>query len=492
MTNRKAWQRHFLSFVVWIFIGVLSYLSTIYVFMPDVMNSKLAVPFVDLKMMDNILSVPTINSTLNHTTITRVKYLWYHMFLFAFVEPKFGHRFDDHKYFNHHTFLPLVENKLMFDEFIRRSTLYIRNSSYSLHELLLLKRSIALSCLVMPFDCSKKQILDTINHKLNVSTEQRARKDPIYFNIHLSKSAGTTICATFRTNGAMVSKSNCNVKPYTGAMFIPRNKDKGPQSCGFMTRLAKRHGYKLIASEGPMHGNNRHLHPELCDSFIYILPFRNPLERLLSALQMMYELRGRELNMVHVFPQLGTKDRDYNQWVNGFRNNTIFHKLFVEKHYDTWLKQNRYNSAIWKLLLSYLSNAMVRFIGYELPPRHKMQTWNGMYEDYEVVNNRSNDIHFYNAIKYMMQCDYVLPMSNRTLDPMWDVLRMDIVKQLRLDARGSFTSWIHKQSEIQSSDVNLLSVLSARDIEAIEAYNYYDLKLFQLAKWIAHADANFK
>ena len=467
---------------------------------------------------------------------------WFNVFLFIYVEPKLNHSFNNN-YFNHNLYFKLLTNSESLNElfnFTNNKLLYndINNnnnnnnnnnsdSNYYFHDLLLIQRSIYTLYFVKKYNKNNKMInilLNTINNKIFLFKNSSLYLSLIYYNIHLSKSAGTTICRTFKKNNIGVDKHNCNIIPYNGPMFLSKNRDLGPISCDKIYKIARKNNYKLIARESPMHGNAISKYPDLCNNFIYLFPFRSPIERILSAIQMMYELQNKQLNSINIFPKLlhlttttttkttrktkktakkpAKKSWNHEKWRNDFIDKDIFYKFFIEKKFS---EKEWKNNKAFKLLIGYLSNAVTRFIGYF--NKNIDKTYNSMYIHHDKINDPSNDINFYYAIKYLIKCDYILPFSaihdndndnDQLIDlkinnsPIWNLLINDMLIHLKLNQNKSYkNNFVFGHIDNKTGfRKQLMTSLSENDINAIKTYNYFDLKLFQISKWIAFLDTH--
>ncbi|ETO14403.1 hypothetical protein RFI_22963 [Reticulomyxa filosa] len=156
-----------------------------------------------------------------------------------------------------------------------------------------------------------------------------------YFLVHISKAAGSTICETLQKLGIDTPSDNCNFKPH--GVPIGVQKDPGSITCNQMRREA--FSKVFFANEAPLSGhvvnekmddrpsapsNRKHGHvlshhphmfdmdnfkmiqglPYLCPEFQYILPLRQPLERIFSWL--------RQMNLRLTFPYAFLVHREGN------------------------------------------------------------------------------------------------------------------------------------------------------------------------------------
>eukprot|EP01084_Bolivina_argentea_P296944 511505_1 len=125
-----------------------------------------------------------------------------------------------------------------------------------------------------------RRFLDTIN-KLTKSTHfLPTHLHKTYYNIHVSKSGGNSICATFNnlpfSTIKTPDKSVCNARYKSGS-----------DTCEQQYQYAET--FDMIARENAMDvfydNKSNTYHPKLCDNFIYLLPFRHPFEKAFSWVQ---------------------------------------------------------------------------------------------------------------------------------------------------------------------------------------------------------------
>ena len=103
-----------------------------------------------------------------------------------------------------------------------------------------------------------------------------------FFNIHVSKSMGSSICETSKRSGLKrIEGSNCHVRPQG---HPPPFGHDSKESCDFIKSNVNKLHLDIIAQENPLSGNldSKLNIPKLCDDFDYILALRNPIERLFS------------------------------------------------------------------------------------------------------------------------------------------------------------------------------------------------------------------
>ena len=243
-----------------------------------------------------------------------------------------------------------------------------------------------------------------------------------------------------------------------------------------------------------MHGNRVALHPELCDDFIYILSFRYPIERILSFIEMYTSMNPELFNKLKIFPKRLKNDTGNVEWVNRWslrENKEIFYRYLIKHEFDNrWKRGDRVSK---RRIEAYMNNAVTRWIGYEWTKTSKKTGFNGIFAPIKEFSDIKNDIYFYNAIEYLLKVDYVLPFASLQSDDkinsnrIWNKLLKDICKHFGLDQDKYFKSWEHEGNRTQNRK-NLMTYLSINDTEALEKYNYFDFKLYELAKYISEAD----
>ena len=137
-----------------------------------------------------------------------------------------------------------------------------------------------------------------------------------------------------------------------------------------------------------------------------------------------------------------------------------------------------------------------QYISYRKGVTSKRTGFDGLKASIKEMSNNKNDIHFYNAIEYLMKVDYVLPFSSLHSDDtisskgIWNKLLKDICVYLGLNQNKYFQKWEHEGDRTKYRK-SLMSYLSDKDIDTLHEYNYFDFKLYQLAKYISEADLIF-
>ncbi len=114
-------------------------------------------------------------------------------------------------------------------------------------------------------------------HKSYIETIKTHKKyKRIFYNIHISKSAGTTICDTAVKNaGKRSTKQNCNL-PNMGTPI--KTLEYKAKSCEEIDNIVSSHGnLEFIAQESPMSGHQKSMKPILCNKYSYILSIRKPM-----------------------------------------------------------------------------------------------------------------------------------------------------------------------------------------------------------------------
>eukprot|EP01083_Nonionella_stella_P118904 355150_1 len=129
-------------------------------------------------------------------------------------------------------------------------------------------------------------IMDKLHTLHNETQEQLnhslALKQKKYMLIHVMKSGGSSVCQTFHKLGFTTTNpgtQNCNIRR-TQSSF--KSWDFG--TCPCKKYFIRSLNNELLAYERIMHGHTTSNIPNLCDQFVYILPFRHPIKRIYSAL----------------------------------------------------------------------------------------------------------------------------------------------------------------------------------------------------------------
>ena len=116
-----------------------------------------------------------------------------------------------------------------------------------------------------------------IIHSLILQHYKPTLRDKKYFNIHISKSGGTSICSTFNNLPFSIKLPESTVCNYHW-------NEKKSSICQETYDRTKQ--YDMVAKEVPLDvfydEKSDDYHPKLCDDFIYLLPFRHPLEKSFS------------------------------------------------------------------------------------------------------------------------------------------------------------------------------------------------------------------
>eukprot|EP01083_Nonionella_stella_P006177 17956_1 len=130
-------------------------------------------------------------------------------------------------------------------------------------------------------DAYYRALLHIIHH-LITHYESTQQQQKIYFNIHISKSGGTSICNTFR-NLPLIPQ----IKTPSGAVCNYQWTHDKSSSCKDSYSRTKE--YQMVARESALDvfydSKSKDYHPKLCERFIYLLPFRHPLEKTFSWAQ---------------------------------------------------------------------------------------------------------------------------------------------------------------------------------------------------------------
>ena len=145
------------------------------------------------------------------------------------------------------------------------------------------------------------------------------------FNIHASKSMGTSICHTFQAlnYGTFTDHHNCNFYPEGGA---PASGENWPPSCDQLEYRVRNENVGMLAQESPLsmqqgiydeNGNEMYT-AALCKNFDYMLAFRNPIERAFSHL---FQFGRYKKTMYYV------KSSDSNTNTNTEKMHQLYYKV---------------------------------------------------------------------------------------------------------------------------------------------------------------------
>ena len=311
-----------------------------------------------------------------------------------------------------------------------------------------------------------------------------------FFNIHISKSAGTTLCDTAHLNAKYdAPKENCNIHGMGTPIKTP---EYAAKSCKEIESMAQ--NFTFFAQESPMSGHHTSLKPTLCDNYFYILSVRRPITRIASTLtawstehywpfQILIKYRQnfdfyqdhlrdhQRCNASYFWmpngdvfgpPVIGM---DFQNFISHLFENeandksieTFKHNNFACHQQSTlgsqyrasdltqieWLGHTRkYGIKITEgfkdrvnadLIRAFSSNTLCRFIGY------KHRDFESVYD--ALLDAKSFDVnveHWLNAIDFMMMTDYVLPFDTAFEHQMWDIILNDLFDSRHKQKRRKF------------------------------------------------------
>eukprot|EP01083_Nonionella_stella_P096348 270814_1 len=156
-----------------------------------------------------------------------------------------------------------------------------RDYQYNYHDVIALRRTIMI---IMNRHSHHPKLAITYNKIIGYfmklfETYLAQRRDYAWFHIHITKSGGTSVRVTFdETFGANGSSYYWNIndppcarqyRAHSGLRYVEREQALFTHNDYFPPKKHRKHF-------NPYHG------PSLCNKFIYILPFRQPLERICS------------------------------------------------------------------------------------------------------------------------------------------------------------------------------------------------------------------
>lgn len=292
-------------------------------------------------------------------------------------------------------------------------------------------------------------------------------------------------------------------------------------------------GFTMIAREAPLYNNKNkyYAHPLLCDKFLYLLPFRSPVERMLSwmsadttfGVKGFSEIEGSESHFVSTHQVDHSKRKGL---IAAFLPYNFFANLYDVNQEDwTTLKvdENKFvrigGRNQW--LRGYLSNAMTKWLGYEWDKDPSSINSANIPESLgvDVRDINANDIHFYNALRLLLEIDYVAPFASYPDDNsaskackyepelenvqegsdiieivsddkngIWNILARAMNRHYNID--NNLFKWEGRRSK-QGSTTTLADKISESDWKIIYDMNYYDFRLYSLAKYITKVDSEY-
>eukprot|EP01084_Bolivina_argentea_P003335 6252_1 len=259
----------------------------------------------------------SIESNINTiTTIWDIEQCWSYLFTTQFVEPNLSHQFTNPNIFTSYTnsFLSICNTNNIQSLLIETYTTLKSTTpmhKFTFHDLISLRRTLMIlgykSNILSNSNRKYIRILKLISKMESKFISQKRYEYPI-FNIHLPRSAGTTICSHFQLsqwyqqanifefpNGSYSLKlmdkdtikrpiltnskygTNCNIGdgfPFNQYLINSHS----PKTCD--EQYIQSENYTMFARESPLYNNNNNdkSHPELCNKFLYVLTVRSPIE----------------------------------------------------------------------------------------------------------------------------------------------------------------------------------------------------------------------
>ncbi|ETO22130.1 hypothetical protein RFI_15072 [Reticulomyxa filosa] len=221
--------------------------------------------------------------------------------------------------------------------------------------------------LVMDYESQMLQIWDMKN-----STEIGGSG---YFLIHVSKTAGTSICTTMQALGLRVPDSNCNINVTKSPVW---NTDPGPWSCQYYWNEMRQQDYAMIAKESPLDSHGvMNVSPQLCPHLHYLFPLRNPYERVVSWLL--------ELNLPWYYPLQILIRRDTMNQARDYTPLSCLSQSLLFHPRDT------HTNVIFQDHEPIVNNRAIQFI-YKIQARQAITAW-------ENPIKYANTTHFYTPLK---------------------------------------------------------------------------------------------
>ena len=290
----------------------------------------------------------------------------------------------------------------------------------------------------------------------------------------------------------------------------------------------------MIARESPLYNNANKwaAHPTLCDGFVYTFPFRSPIERILSWMKAdhQWDVKG--------FPNIsGSMDSMIRTKAIGKFLPFFFYSLFSPQNADEskdririkegergWDKQKIVRIASrQQWLRGYASNGVVRWIGYQWTHSDingNTQLLEGLTAEPDEIND--DDSHFMNAVSLLLQIDYVLPFASYeddisaveatkyaetrleniainasipmivTRDPkgIWNIMARNMNRHFQI-AQDLHVFGFENKSPRKGQTSSVVDSIQEKDWEMLYRQNYFEFRLYSLAKYIAEVDSVF-
>eukprot|EP01084_Bolivina_argentea_P012723 23829_1 len=243
-------------------------------------------------LITNKPKLQTINKSQLNETNMNLQLIWKCLFYHYILYPKYISPINHINYECYHYKNDISSYNIQ--HFLQLTNSHINNIPKNINHRYYIKLRRYIILITNSLNITSNKILDNIlqylhnihkitSKELNYSLSISEKK---YFLIHIPKSGGTSVCETFNKLGFHTTNpetQNCNIRR-TQSSF--KSWDWGILPCYkyFNKAISKKDGnpLDLLAYERNMHGHGISNIPNLCDEFIYILPFRHPLKRIYS------------------------------------------------------------------------------------------------------------------------------------------------------------------------------------------------------------------
>ena len=395
-------------------------------------------------------------------------------------------------------------------------------TSINYHEMVQLRRLIMITAYSNNINHNEYKDLLSIIHSILQNINDKTNRDMYpFFNIHISRSAGTSICKTFEFYSESNSnirtqpnrKRNCNLdyifgQPNKAIHYAIQNNISLIDTCEEQYIKARNmYNITFIARENPMHHNgkyvinknkNKVIKPDLCNKFIYMMPIRSPLERILSWSPYMLKTYSYNNDII-------------NSWLKDDYIRNVFEYVYSDTNIDS-------------MKLSYINNVIVRWLGFEMDYKYEMMYHKSFVS---MINNKEiTDMDFKNSIQLLLKIDYVLPFAMFEEDfsikiasklmnisfmdyvpkiskmhvyelNIWDILLKHLNKHYKQDNLDtSFSEWKSKSQHSgpkkhKISSTHIAKIISKKSWELLVKNNKLDIILYTLAKYIDVVDTQY-
>eukprot|EP01084_Bolivina_argentea_P156850 273322_1 len=525
--------------------GMQFLVRIVYLLIVLVLIALISIPWNLAILMPVQLYQNKSQDNLNDNIITgfdKMHSCWFYIFINTFVQSKLHHTFSNYNCDDNNINSTYCNIDYM-DQLLIHTNNMLSNQLSSSHNLISLRRIIMLLNMDNIEITKSKIYYNTILLISNlIDNNTKINNNRIIFNIHPPRSAGTTICGYFRRAYSkqkheldtyiyekpllvrMNPLKNCNAGDADGCQFTHYLRNATAITCDKQYNLVK-NDYTMIARESPLYNNNNSniSHPYLCDQFIYMLAMRSPIERILSWLKAdtFTQIRNMSNNKkwTRVKPIHFVRNFYYSLFENTLNKPSDSNTNIIQiKDGMNNISQVRIVGRN-KWLRGYSSNGITKWIGYEWKNGKRVKYPNDIVESMYVstIDSNKNDIHFGNAIKLLLEIDYVLNFaaydndtsvikalkySNKRFDDnivhkfseigghnsMWIILSEELKKHFN-STRNIF-SWSQRKSKHKNT-IQSYDLLTENDWKTLYQQNYFDFRLYFLSKWIEKVDLIF-